>query len=1121
MLPFFNIFAEPAYPIFPAGVLSNDVKTDVVTPHITWAKPYAEGKVKALFIGPRFGQRETVELQQRFQIEASTILSGEVNQWDWTYPVYVAGSSKDELLQELDKKLDRDLDVIVIGNIDWGLLPKSAAVKIFRHVAEGAGLVVCQFGQARLPSEYLPLLTQENPDFSSLVPLRVFQGLQDADGRAVMEALPAVESFRFRKGRVCLIDYPGTSNTGFHYLTADPNDRTAYDYQQALVGKAVLWASGKAGKDFSITGISAPEIVRDSGEISVSVKDARSNAKKIGCLMTIRNRNGEVLSEQKSEREGKIVSPIAWKIDPLPEGVYFADVTFRKGEEVIDWASTSFRVLTPESIQDVVIARDVVGPGQKVKGQVVTTRPLRKGEEMRVSLVDGWGRTFARFNVPDEKFRDAFPVRRENLLGFEWPVADSLSTVNKVRAEWFSNGRVVSVMEREFYVPRLKDGDFSVGVWGATERFDRTGWLFSALSNHEHALGIDAALMGHVYMNPAKGADDAMALARAGLAPMPYIDRTGYYGTSRERNPCLSDPEYLKRNAADLRSWAWALRKAGCIAYNLGDEPNLSILGVDVCIAPATLAVFHNWLKEQYGSLDALNVEYGSAFKTWDEIVPLTRQEATAKGNMSPWVDHKIFMTKVMADYIGSMQDALRQSDPLARAGCEGIWGTNPSHGFDWMQQVEKAGMMIPYANEKLSLEAVRSFQKPGALTGIWAGGYPQFARFEWKERHAPWSALLHGMSSIWFYDDYNGATQSIPMCLFSHDFTLNRPGAWFLEETQLIKEGVGKLIYQAKRRNDPIALLYSLPSVFLAGNHAEGWIAALGDSGYSYDVIARSHLEAENGLAKFKALVLPRTVSLSDAEVKQIRKFVENGGTVLADGLPGEYDGHGKKRPVNPLQDLFGSKAGRAVLVDFDLDRYENASNTGQKNDLPERLGSLLVKAGLPKRTDIPGMEPASYEIPGGTIHAALMHDTNQKTPAVTIPTDAPTNSYCINLLTGKELKSDVTVTPGRPTIWATLSQKPGPLVATAARVGETNRFAISVQQQKCPFNVVHLTVSDPDGKRVDGYTANLVLRDGHLETECFLGETAAPGNWTAVVRDVLSGQQATIKLEVLKNKP
>lgn len=67
-------------------------------------------------------------------------------------------------------------------------------------------------------------------------------------------------------------------------------------------------------------------------------------------------------------------------------------------------------------------------------------------------------------------------------------------------------------------------------------------------------------------------------------------------------------------------------------------------------------------------------------------------------------------------------------------------------------------------------------------------------------------------------------------------------------------------------------------------------------------------HVEREgSGLA---ALVLPNLGSLSDAQAASIRRFVEQGGGLLATGQTSLYDEWGDRRPDFALADLFGASA-------------------------------------------------------------------------------------------------------------------------------------------------------------------------------------------------------------------
>src|SRR5208282_3356292 len=84
-------------------------------------------------------------------------------------------------------------------------------------------------------------------------------------------------------------------------------------------------------------------------------------------------------------------------------------------------------------------------------------------------------------------------------------------------------------------------------------------------------------------------------------------------------------------------------------------------------------------------------------------------------------------------------------------------------------------------------------------------------------------------------------------------------------------------------------------------------WENMLRDSGLQYNFISYADVVQSGIPGKYKALILPACLCLSDAEARQIRTFCQNGGSVIADYLPGLWDQHGKGPPAGgALDDLF-----------------------------------------------------------------------------------------------------------------------------------------------------------------------------------------------------------------------
>lgn len=896
------------------GRLRNDVSTEVSTPHIPWARPLVGNSIKVLFIGPAYGHRETAEVAQRLSIEYDVLFSGTTT--SWTQPYLVVGQSRnDDVLAQLRAKLAIPRDCVVIGNLDWDLLPDDVVESIGLAVADGMGLVYVMYDQ-EFPPSLLALMERDvgAPDTLANVPIEQLQTLQDADGQPVLTSLPEVQNYKLGKGRVTLIRYPDVPAQGVHFLTPDPNHAIAYEYCQSFFIKQLCYTAGRESAirietiDLSPQ-IQSSELLATSARLKIL---GNSNAPLVA-KWSIRNHRGETLAGGSQDIE-PAATGVAIALRHLPAGLNFLDVSLQNSSgEILDWGSASFNVISARSIADIHLLNDTISPDGDIAGHVAlnggtSELPLPDGCSLRLKLFDNEQRLYADVSLPDRKFVEklgAFAQSRS--LWFSLPVADGLTTIQRVRAELRDgDGNVLSVAEREFYVPRYPKDDFIVGVWGTAERVRRWSHIADQLSRHQKKIGIDAELVGHFYVDPSSKLRMSAGLTRANISVYPYVERISNFETSLVRNPCLTDPVFLKRRLAEHREWAHGLGKLGCIAFNLGDEVNLSAQGIDVCFSPTCQASFRTWLEKAYGSIDRLNQSWGTQYRSWNEAGPITQADAKATDRMAQWLDHRLHMTDVMMNYMRQVADVYTAEIPGARSGPEGIWGTDPYFGVDWGQLAARLEVVIPYMDEPLAFTAATSLAREGSLSGTWMGGYPHRGMYEGMARYDPWYALLHGLNSAWYYCNYDGTTTIHPYGAFAPDFRLNQAGEWFFDEIARIKSGLGKLILESRRERDGIAILYSSPSAYLQPGTGSDLILAIRDAGYQVDVITIPQVIGE-GLQQFKALVLPSSIAMSDAELSAITQFAENGGVVIADALPATHDEHGHRRTKSPAMELFG----------------------------------------------------------------------------------------------------------------------------------------------------------------------------------------------------------------------
>ena len=122
------------------GILS----TAYESPHVKWAKPLAGGTIKALVLAPQWSRRETVELAERLDLDCTPWMSSGFRHVavpaEW-FEIPTPTATIDRLLRKY--AADR-FDVIVVGKLDWSMLPAKQRFELLRQVAERAGLVyVC------------------------------------------------------------------------------------------------------------------------------------------------------------------------------------------------------------------------------------------------------------------------------------------------------------------------------------------------------------------------------------------------------------------------------------------------------------------------------------------------------------------------------------------------------------------------------------------------------------------------------------------------------------------------------------------------------------------------------------------------------------------------------------------------------------------------------------------------------------------------------------------------------------------------------------------------------------------------------------------------------------------
>ena len=385
------------------------------------------------------------------------------------------------------------------------------------------------------------------------------------------------------------------------------------------------------------------------------------------------------------------------------------------------------------------------------------------------------------------------------------------------------------------------------------------------------------------------------------------------YGRTHDKHglirvPCLSDPAYRADMEKQLREWAQRSAPHKPLSYNMGDENELDARA-DLCYSPHCLRHFREWLQGRYGPLAALNTEWGTSFKDWSDVEPMTADEVPGRGNHAPWADHREYMEWLWQQDIRWRTGIIREVDPDARISFSGTQQAEAYKGYDWWKLSHILTALLGYGGAQS--EHRRSFGGPPEAP--WCAGYGG----KGDHLHAGiWGALLHGAKGISAWGAYN---------LLNPDLTLSQPAEDLRRELTLLNGGLGKWITLRVRDDDPIAIHYSQASMRAAyiEDHDKlcrekgAWTieTLLEELGFQYRWVSYEQVE-KGELRDYKALFLPYSAALSEAEEKAIRDFVRDGGTLIADLRTGVFDEHLKPRALPALDDVLGLKAQARTLA-------------------------------------------------------------------------------------------------------------------------------------------------------------------------------------------------------------
>jgi hypothetical protein len=621
-----------------------------------------------------------------------------------------------------------------------------------------------------------------------------------------------------------------------------------------------------------------------------------------------------------------------------------------------------------------------------------------------------------------------------------------------------------------------------------------------------------------------------------------------------ERNPCISNPFTAAQIKETFTRSALVHRDLRPLFYTVADEPGVANQAApfDFCFSPYCQAGFRAWLRKRYGTLNALNRQWGTTHRKWDDVRGATTDETFARDddNFSAWCDHKEFMDDVLIGGYALAGKAMKRADRAGRIGMGGAQGPTAVGGWDFWKLCQTFDVLEAYYIGN-NYELMRSFA-PDLIPVhcSFGSGNP--------EKHLIWYLFIHGDRGLLVWD--GGAKYVNDRGRYSARAREARD--WYRELTG----GIGKLRITSRRVDDPVALYHSQANLrvhwvqevrphgerWVHRNSSaerirsryvrlrESWVKLIEDNGFQYRFlcsaqVARGDLrpyDARTGQG-FKLLFLPEIEALSTAEADAIRAFVKAGGAVVADKLPGAFDEHGKRRKVSPLAGLFGESK-RAILLNQDMLPYYRQRLYPQGDEsLKMLIGKHLVRtvAGdqvTPRVVGDDGQPVTGVEVTvwrNGAAELIALHRNPQlrvhelgpqeyrsnkkfEVPAkVKVSRPGVTTWYDVRAgrKLGQRKEVTVTVPPFEPAFLVALRAAAKPFDAHV----ETG--AVSITPGKgCPLEspAYHLDFLGPDRKERLVYRVNVVCPPDGGSFPLPLALNDASGTWTLRVREVATGE-------------
>ena len=466
----------------------------------------------------------------------------------------------------------------------------------------------------------------------------------------------------------------------------------------------------------------------------------------------------------------------------------------------------------------------------------------------------------------------------------------------------------------------------SLGVFSWSKLEPRPGvydfaWLDRVMDLlHEHGIAVNLA-------TPNAAPPAWMAARWPETLPVTEDGRRWVFGA--RQHFCPSSPVYRAKSA----------ELAGRLAERYRDHPALALWHIGneygtYCYCEVSAAHFRRWLAARYGSLEALNEAWGTAFWSqrygdWEEITPplLVRFPV----NPAQRLDYQRFSSDALLECYLADRDAVLRAAPHVPVTTNFMQFFKPVDYWRWAREVDVVAL-DSYPRPRTADAAVRAAFNFDLMRSL-RGGQPWMLMEQATSAVSQWDLNRTKPPGAMRLGSYQAVARGSDSVMF-FQWRASRSGHEKFHSAMVPHGGTDTRVWrevrqlgQELRRLDPVLGSRVRAEVALVLDWSNWWALETGGTPLAaglrlVDILLAHYAplwaanvpvdiaHPEGDLGAYRVAVVPNLYLTTRAAAANLRGFVERGGHLVLSGLSGIVDGTDTVWPggfPGPLRDLAG----------------------------------------------------------------------------------------------------------------------------------------------------------------------------------------------------------------------